>query len=183
MLDRDKDIRAQGQLKSIWEGLNHSLTDDPVQILDRVELYLKASLQFIEAYAKIETPEPWKLQEPPKSTGNSHLSDEMVAKGLDKDFVETVGKSTQNWPEPQHITLKNGERVLFATEPQHKRAYAIAMGHGWDQKSLKNFLFKSYGISDNRKGLYACFYDEIINRLKAGPMTEAQRQIHDSVGP
>lgn len=78
-------------------------------------------------------------------------------------------QNPNNWPVPVHVTLKNGEKVMFATQPQHGRAYAVAMSNGWDQKAYKNFLFKEYGISDNRKSIPACFYDEIIDKLKQGP--------------
>lgn len=53
------------------------------------------------------------------------------------------------------------------TQPQAKRLWAIARGHGWQDERVKDLL-TSFG-RDSTKDLVQSQYDVFVNRLKMGP--------------
>lgn len=150
MIDRDRDIRCQAMLKSIWEGFNHSLADEPLAIMERVETYAKFSLKIIEAYSKIaDLP-----SKPQPMAPEAHLSDEQVASQI------KPSPPRNNWPTSdasEYISIK-----------QRNRLYAIWKHANWSDKEVATYLFDKYGLM-NTKEIPWKLYNEICKTIESNP--------------
>lgn len=152
MLDRDKDIRAQAMLKSIWEsGLAPVTTETFTQ--EWVETMFKFSIKLIETYAKLEA-----LQMPVLKDARQHLSDEAVAQDL-QPHKTLPPTPVNNWP-PKETGI--------ISQAQANRLFAIAKSKGFSKKDVLVYIFDQYGYADEREISWKKYKDIVARYENVG---------------
>lgn len=125
MNDQQREMRALAMFKSIWEGISHSLADNPEEIWARVSDYAKRSMDTVEKYSKVAS----LPLNPQKTAPGTHLSDELVSKGF--TTLKTPGENRK---------VITG--VSFVTEKEYKPGkfrYGVKDSEGtWYSSFFKN---------------------------------------------
>lgn len=145
-LDRDKDIRAQGQLKSIWES--GGVPKDTAEAKVFLEEMLAFNLKLIESYAKLE---PLKAGEPvhyrpnaPESPTMQHLSDERVAEGVKPE-------SPNNWANRGNVMEEAYLNIAVITEKEYKPKKFRYGVKGSDGRWFSSFFKAHYQVAEEAK--------------------------------